>query len=403
MFAMLGVHCGPDITGPAAASLAGVPAADAGRALAELADASLVAEHRPGRYVMHDLVQGYAAEQARQALGEAGVLQAIGRSLDHYLHSMVISSDTPRPVPPAPPAPGVVPERLANEKRVDWTRAEHQVLLQAIAQAAVVGMFTRAWQIFECQTWLLGGQGYWADCQAVGQVVLAAATTADDQDALGWTHLIIGRYCTLIGVADEDRVHLFQAMDHFRRADDLAGQAWASLNACRAANLRGDLAEAATLSERGLHLFRKVGEQAGELWTLYSLGVTHARLGNYDLAQDYAQQALRAATAADDPTGLALAWSALGQVHSGVGDQQQAISCYRQAVPLGRRWKTPMARRYLVDILVGYGDAQMAAGDKPAARESWRRALQILDDLRLPDHHGIIARLDQVTPHGGPG
>ena len=402
MFALLGVHCGPDITVPAAASLAGVPAAGARRALAELADASLVAEHRPGRYVMHDLVRGYAAEQARQALGEVGVLEAIGRSLDHYLHSMIISSDTPRPVPPAPPSPGVVPERLANEQRVDWTRAEHQVLLQAIAQAAAVGMLTRAWQIFECQTWFLGGHGYWADCQVVGQAVLAAATAADDQDALGWTHMIIGRYCTLIGVADEDQVHLFHAMDHFRNAGDLTGQAWASLNACRAANLRGDFAEAATLRERGLHLFRRVGEQAGEMWSLYALGLSHARLGQYDLARDYAQQAFKAATAAGDPTGLARAWSALGQVHSGTGDQQQAISCYRQAVPLGRRWKTPMARRYLVDILIGFGDAQMAAGDQPAARESWLQALQILDDLRLPDNHGISARLERVAPPGRP-
>ena len=54
MFALVGVHCGPDITVPAAASLAGVPRAEAGRALAELVDASLAAEHRPGRYVLHD-------------------------------------------------------------------------------------------------------------------------------------------------------------------------------------------------------------------------------------------------------------------------------------------------------------------------------------------------------------
>jgi tetratricopeptide (TPR) repeat protein len=402
MFALLGVHCGPDITVPAAASLAGIPAADAGRALAELADASLVAEHRPGRYVMHDLVRGYAAEQARQTLGQAGVLAAIGRSLDHYLHSMIISSDTPRPVRPAAPAPGVVPERLANERRVDWTRAEHQVLLQATAQAAAVGMLTTAWQIFECQTWFLGGHGYWADCQAAGQAILSAAAAADDQDALGWTHMIIGRYCTLIGVADEDRMHLFQAMDHFRRAGDLTGQAWASLNACRAANMRGDVAEAATQAEQGLHLFRQVGEQVGEMWTLYGLGMIHARLGNYDLARDYAEQALKAATAADDPTSLALAWCALGRVQFGVGKQQQAIKCYRQALGLGRRWKTPMARRYLVDILVGLGDAQLADGDMPAAREAWRQAGQIPDDLRLPDNHGVGARLAQVTARGAP-
>ena len=103
MFALLGVHCGPDITVPAAASLAAVPRAAAGRALAELADASLAAEHRPGRYVLHDLVRGYAAGQARQVLGEAGIRAAIERSLDHYLHTVV------RPLP--------VPRRRSRSRR----------------------------------------------------------------------------------------------------------------------------------------------------------------------------------------------------------------------------------------------------------------------------------------------
>ena len=197
MFALLGVHCGPDITVPAAASLAGVSRAEAGRALAELADASLSAEHRPGRYVMHDLVRGYAAGHARQALGEAGIREAIGRSLDHYLHTMVISYDLPPPFTPAPPAPGVVPEQLADEAELmDWAQAEHQVLLRATAQAAAAGFTTRAWQIFVCQSWFLGGQGYWADFRTVGQAVLAAAEAAGDHAALGWTHAMIGRYGT---------------------------------------------------------------------------------------------------------------------------------------------------------------------------------------------------------------
>ena len=144
MFALLGVHCGPDITVPAAASLAAVPRAAAGRALAELADASLVAEHRPGRYVLHDLVRGYAAGRARQVLGEDGIRAAIERSLDHYLHTGVISSGIPAAFTAAPPAPGVLPEELAGEAALlAWTRAEHQVVLQAIAQAAAAGFLTR--------------------------------------------------------------------------------------------------------------------------------------------------------------------------------------------------------------------------------------------------------------------
>jgi hypothetical protein len=200
MFALLGVHCGPDITVPAAASLAAVSRAEAGRALAELAGASLTAEHRLGRYVLHDLVRGYAASQARQTLGEDGIRAAVERSLDHYLHTTV-SSYLPRPFAVAPAAPGVLPEQLAGEAELlAWAQAEHQVLLQAIAQAAAAGLLTRAWQIFDRQAFFLSGQGYWADLQAAGQAVLAAAEAAGDQVAQGWAHAATGRYLTFLGM-----------------------------------------------------------------------------------------------------------------------------------------------------------------------------------------------------------
>jgi len=74
MFRLLGLHPGPDIAIPAAASLAGTPPAQARGDLRELARAHLISEHVPGRYAMHDLLRAYAAEQGRQ-FGEADVVQ----------------------------------------------------------------------------------------------------------------------------------------------------------------------------------------------------------------------------------------------------------------------------------------------------------------------------------------
>jgi DNA-binding SARP family transcriptional activator/tetratricopeptide (TPR) repeat protein len=402
MFALLGVHCGPDFTIPAAASLAGVPAAAAGRVLAELADASLVAEHRPGRYVMHDLVRGYAAGLARQALGVAGIREAIARCLDHYLHTMVISYDFPRSFTPARPAPGVVPERIAGRQRADWARAEHQVLVRAVAQAAAAGLLTHAWQIYNCLTWLLADQGYWADCQAAGQAVLAAAESAGDHAALGWTHTIITVYCSFIGAYHDGRAHHVQARDHFRRAGDLAGQAWADLSAGMACSWAGNWADGAALAEQALALFRQAGVHAGEGWALYVLGEYHAQLGNNELARSYARQALAAGSQTGDPTGAAYSWKALGLVHSRLGEQQRAISCYQQALALARKWRTPLARRWLAGLLVNFGDACRAAGDLPAAAGAWQQARQILDDLHLPDDLGVRARLRQIDSHRRP-
>jgi tetratricopeptide (TPR) repeat protein len=407
MFAVLGVHCGPDITAPAAASLAGVPAGQAWRALAELTEASLIAEHRPGRHVMHDLVRGYAAGHAREDVGEARIREAIGRSLDHYLHTMIIlMSDIPWPFTPAPPAPGMTAEWLAGEAELaNWARAEHQVLLQATAQAAAMGLITRAWQIFALQAWFLGGHGYWADFQAAGQAVLAAAQAAGDQAALGWTHVTIGRYGTLTGAGarEEDRAHQLQALDHFRRAGDLPGQAWAHLFASNAYSGKGgDWAKAGTLAGQALVLFRQTGDRAGQGWALTALGTSHARLGNHELARSCAQQALELGPEGG-PLNLARAWNVLGFVHSQVGEYRQAMSCYRQALDLAHHCKIPIPRRWLAGILANFGDACQAAGDLPAAAAAWQQALQIIDDLGMPDTRRIRAKLEQADAPSPPG
>jgi tetratricopeptide (TPR) repeat protein len=397
MFALLGVHCGPDITIPAAASLAAVPRSDARLALTELADASLIAEHRPGRYVMHDLVRGYAAARARQTLSEGDIGEAIGRSLDHYLHTGLNSYDLPPPWTPAQPAPGVLPERLADEAGLlDWGRAEHQVLLKATAQAAAAGLITRAWQLFYGQGYFLVGQGYWADCQSAGQEVLAAAQAAGDQIALGWTHAAIGYYGTLAGAADQGCAHEQQALEHFRQAEDLPGQAFAHLAASLAYGWAGDLAEAIKQGQAALEFYRETGDPTGQGWAMAGLGGCHAYLENYDLARSYARQALQVTPEDGDPTTLAFAWHALGLVHSRLGDPREAISCYQHALTFARKRENSMARKWLIIVLADFGDACQAAGDLPAAARAWQQALQILDDLRLPDDMGISARLEQA-------
>jgi transcriptional regulator with XRE-family HTH domain/tetratricopeptide (TPR) repeat protein len=404
MFAVLGVHCGPDITIPAAASLAGVPAADTRRAITELAGASLLTEHRPGRYVMHDLIRGYAAGHARQALGAAGIREAIGRSLDHYLHTIrTFSYDLPAQFTVPPPAPGVVPEHLTDEAELDWAQAEHQVLLQATAQAAAAGFIARAWQIWIHQAMYLADQRYWADFRAAGQAVLAAAQAAGDQAALGWTHTFLGWLGASTGAHDEDLDHLNQAQDHFRRAGDLHGHAWACLFTVRPTGHRGDWARAARQAEQVLASFRRTGDRYGERGALVVLGECQTHLGNYDLACGYARQALELGAGPDERANSAFAWNVLGLVHTQLGEHREAISCYRQALDRARGWKTPLARRWLASLLASHGDACQAAGDLPSARQAWQQALQIRNNLGLPDSRRIRARLEQADLPSPPG
>ena len=213
---------------------------------------------------------------------------------------------------------------------------------------------------------------------------------------MGWIHTTIGRYRTFTGAHDEDRTHLARAVDHFRRAGDLSGQAWAHLFASGACTMRGAFAEAVVQSEQALALFVQTADQAGQGWALATLGACHARLENYELARGYARQAQEVGPATGDPTALAMAWDASAFVHSRLGESREVISCYRQAVALVGERQHPMARGVLVIVLAEFGDACRAAGDLPAAVEAWQQALQVLSDLGWPDLLGIGARLEQA-------
>src|SRR4029453_13547956 len=87
LFRLLGLHPGPDISTPAAASLAGQPPRETSRLLTELASANLITQHTPGRYTLHDLLRAYATDLAHTHDTDPQRHAATHRLLDHYLHT----------------------------------------------------------------------------------------------------------------------------------------------------------------------------------------------------------------------------------------------------------------------------------------------------------------------------
>ena len=128
MFGLLGVHPGPDITVPAAASLAGVSVPQARQALAELARGHLVTKHVPGRSACHDLLRSYASEQASRLHGDQARRDALHRCLDYYLHSAVAADWLPDPdagqILTPPPHPQVQPEQhVGRGQALEWQQS----------------------------------------------------------------------------------------------------------------------------------------------------------------------------------------------------------------------------------------------------------------------------------------
>jgi DNA-binding SARP family transcriptional activator len=184
LFRLLSVHCGPDISRSAAASLAGLTRAEVQPLVAELTGTQLLTEHRPGRFSWHDLTQAYAAELSAAHDTLADRHAALGRLLDHYLHTsyaahVLLQPHVAAPEPDAP-RPGVTPEELADyQQAMAWFAAERQVLLAVVCHAAQPGYRRQAWQLALTLQTFYDRQGYVCDWATTTRFALRAAIAVD--------------------------------------------------------------------------------------------------------------------------------------------------------------------------------------------------------------------------------
>lgn len=152
LFHLLCLHPGPEITAPAAASLAAIPVKDVRALLSELAHSYLIAESVPGRFVLHELLWAYSSELAHECESPEDRHRATQRVLDHLLLSVLEASALldPGPAPTRAPAPSVIvqPESFVDRNRaLRWLRLEYPTLCAAAVHAGKVGFPDHAWRL----------------------------------------------------------------------------------------------------------------------------------------------------------------------------------------------------------------------------------------------------------------
>jgi DNA-binding SARP family transcriptional activator len=433
-FRLLGIHPGPDITAPAAASLAGIPPAQARHLLAELTRAHLLTEHRPGRYTLHDLLRAYAAEEA-SSLPEADRQDATGRTLDHYLHTAhtaaLLLNPAWEPITLAPARPGVTPEQpglsgfrpsrqgvasgtagewasLSHRRRqfhgspdtleqpadaelaMAWFEAEHPVLMRVVMTAVQAGFDACVWQLAWAMNNFLDWRGHWHECAAIQRAALAAATRLDDTAGQATAGKLLGHTCARIGDYDEARDHLTDCLELYRKLGDRVGEGQVHQNLGWVAERQNRYADALRHEEQALTLYRTRGDQAGQARALNNVGWCHALLGDYQQAQSFCQQALVLYRDTGDRNGEAFIWDSLGYAAHKLGHTAQAAECYQHALSINREFGDRYAE---AGTLTRLGDAHHAAAGLREARDAWRQALDILDDLRHPDADQVRAKL----------
>ncbi|MFI6098044.1 AfsR/SARP family transcriptional regulator [Lentzea sp. NPDC051213] len=389
LFRLLGLHPGPDVSAAAAAALSGV--AQIRPLLAELTRAHLLTEHRPDRFVLHDLLRAYAVEQAEIHDSDAERRCATVRLLEHYVHHAHAATrllSPARDVITPPPASCVHPERLGDfAQALAWFTTEHHVLLAAVGHAAATGSHTHAWHLAWALAEFLERRGHWSDLSAIGHAALAAALHLGDPLAQSHAHRYLARAATQLDRLDDARFHLQCSLDV---AGDAVGQARTQRELAYVSERQGDHDQALRHSRQALVLYRAAGHRSGQAGALNAVGWYQALLGDLDRALTSCQAALVLLEELDDPDGQASTWDSLGYIRHHLGDHRGAIACYQRSLDLFRSFGD---RFWTADVLVHLGDSHLAAGCAGPARAAWQEALGILEDLDHPDAGAVRARL----------
>jgi tetratricopeptide (TPR) repeat protein len=396
MFRLLGLHPGPAISVTAAASLAGLPQARASSALGELVNAHMLTEHAADQFACHDLLRAYSAEQSA-ALPPDISRAAVGRALDHYLHTAWAACQLLTPgrdmIALAPAAPGAMPRPLADSaEAMAWMQAELDVLLAMIAHAGEQGYDTHAWQIPWCMGSFLDFTARWQTWAGVQRTALEAARRAGDRTGEGYCRYELGKVLLRLGEGQEAREHILLALQAFQQEGDLGYQARAHLSMAMAYEQEGQYAAALSHDEQAMIIFHQLGHQPGEAMALNSIGCSHSHLGHYQQALDCFHRALAIYRELASPPGQGATWDSLAFTYLQLGRHEEAIACYQHAIPL---LNDSGDQYHVADALTSLGDTYQAAGDPDGARLAWQQALALFEELGHAKAGQVRDRLHQ--------
>lgn len=406
LFRLLGLHPGPGLTVAAAAALAGTTVPGVAPKLRELTRLHLLTEQAPGRYAFHDLLRAYAAELAALPEYAKDRAAALHRLFDHYVHvahpagvllqpqwqsfAPVARLAEPTAAPPADP-----------EAAAAWFTAEQDVLPRLVAAAMDSGFEAYAWQLAWALTTFLAPRGLWQRQKEVQQLALAAADRTGDLTGRAVTHRLLARAYTRLGDLVSAEELLTRALAFHRELDDPAGQAQTLHNLMEVCYVQGLLDKAIVYGDEALPLHRRGGNRSGEARTLNAIGWVHATAGDYGPALARCSEALTHQPPGTDDNGRAATLDSIGYALDRLGRHGEAVRRYEEAIGL---FRVTADRYHEAETLLRLGDTLLTTENPAAAREAWRAAAVILDELgdaTAGDAHDRLARLDHAPADRG--
>lgn len=389
---------GPDISQQAVAALTALTAAQTRYVLRDLENLSLVQQHLPGRYRIHDLVRLYAAERADRDLPASGRLAAHRRLAGFYLQTAYRGSrlltavdkllETDPPVAECGPLP------LADSAAaLRWFSDEHACLLATHRFAVTQGWSATVWQLSYALDAFHLLRGRFRDSVRCWWYGLTALLQSGETATVVSAICLLGRACVGAGLYDIAVDLLGQALAAAQSANKIYLEARIRTVLTVAWLERGDLGRALEHAGHAFDLSRALGDELLQGRVLGNIGWCQAQLGNYGRARDACERALALLAhleSNDEPPVL----DSLGFIAHRTGQHAGAVEYYKRALAQYRE----MGDAYReANTLARLGVAYVALDRTTDARAVWHRAVQLyVEQRREGDAKRVLRKLDEL-------
>jgi tetratricopeptide (TPR) repeat protein len=399
LFVRLGLHPGPNFTVEAAASLVGLPVAEAWRALNELVAGSLVTSMPNGRFTQHDLLRDYAVERVGE-LPEEQRTEALHRMFDHYLHTALeVNQRRENKIswpPLAPPSPLVVVLPMPEvEEALAWEAAEHRVLRGVLEKMVAEGADDSAWRLGYTMHLYMLRRGRLSDAESVQLMALAAAQRLGSAFGQGRLHRSLSGVYIAKQAYDEAESQLISSLRYEVEMGNVNGRSNVSRGLAYVYERQGRPADALDILSRVHEVVDSLSPYERSCH-LAALGSAHHAMGDVERAFELCSWAEREFVASGrfPTTPLVMNRQTLGRIHLRSGRAPEAVDAYSGAVLLMRKMQSD---HDLPEGLVMLAKAYIAASEPAHAQKQLAEALALYEKSGRAEAAEVRELLVSVT------
>ena len=264
------------------AALFAVDIATARRLVDKLVDANLVREHRPGRFVLHDLIRDYALEMG--SAEESG--EAMLRVVSWYTHSLVAASEAGgrsfRLMSLDPVVDGVTPLSFATTQQARaWGDREWLTMGSAVRLAVRAELLGPAYQLVN-KMFTLSMRHPPAEMVPLQELGLDAALRAGQHVDAAYIRNQVGISRARAGDLSRAITEFRGAAAVFREAGTAAGLEMALSNCGQALSMIGSLDEAVAVLEEAYAVADAAGMDDRARGSLIGLAEVYVRMERYE-------------------------------------------------------------------------------------------------------------------------